>query len=623
MQFDEDRKIAPPRRRPMLILTVVLLGGIALVAGLWFLRVSNNAPAVADSREYQPPSEEGYIGSQACAECHRDIAETYRKHPMARTLRRVDTLLAESLVQPTRARVDGTQRVYEVEFRDDALAHHERMYDAAGELIYDQAVPMDYAVGSGRRAVAFLYQRDSLLFMSPLNWYSGSRTWDLAPGYTPDDPRRFDRRVTDECLSCHSGRVAAVGRSLNRYKSPPFREMSIGCENCHGPGRSHVAFHAAGTAHGSATDLIVNPARLDPVRRESVCNQCHLQGAARIPRYTRSDFDFRPGQSLEEIWTVLVADSGVTEDGKTRSVNHVQQLHESRCFVESNGRFGCISCHDPHRVPADAERATFYRDKCFQCHKDGSCSSPRQERLAKQDSCIACHMPAREASNVSHVSQTDHRILRAPRPSSASSGGEHADNLSFFNRADLRLEPWERSHALGIAIWLHMTKHGREPPSMLGYMLGEALEAVPDDGVSLTVLGAQALNGNFVSSAQRYYEQALAIPAAEEAALAGLLKVNYLSSNWGQAVEYADRLLAIDPCHAPAYSMRADSLKQLGRLAEGAEAARRALECNPTLTPVREWLAAAYRDLGRLEEHQEQEDLLRRMRTARPPQPAE
>lgn len=113
------------------------------------------------------------------------------------------------------------------------------------------------------------------------------------------------------------------------------------------------------------------------------------------------------------------------------------------------------------------------------------------------------------------------------------------------------------------------------------------------------------------------------MPAAEEAALAGLLKVSYLSSHWSLAVEYADRLLEMDPYHAPAHSLRADSLKQLGRLAEGAEAARQALECNPTLIPVREWLAAAYRDLGRLEEQHEQEDILRRMRTARPPQPAE
>lgn len=48
MQFDEDREIEPPRRRPILILTAVLTGGIALGAGFWFLRASNNAPAVAD-----------------------------------------------------------------------------------------------------------------------------------------------------------------------------------------------------------------------------------------------------------------------------------------------------------------------------------------------------------------------------------------------------------------------------------------------------------------------------------------------------------------------------------------------------------------------------------------------
>ena len=37
--------------------------------------------------------------------------------------------------------------------------------------------------------------------------------------------------------------------------------------------------------------------------------------------------------------------------GQFEAVGHVEQMESSRCFRESQGRLGCISCHDPHRLP--------------------------------------------------------------------------------------------------------------------------------------------------------------------------------------------------------------------------------------------------------------------------------
>ena len=131
--------------------------------------------------------------------------------------------------------------------------------------------------------------------MSPLNWYSSSGEWDLAPSYDRDDARRFSRRATDDCLGCHTGRIAALAHSVDRYEGRPFHEVAIGCERCHGPGLSHVEFQLAGNAESEKIVPIVNPASLDPAERESVCYQCHLQ-AERVSRPGRSDLDFRPGE---------------------------------------------------------------------------------------------------------------------------------------------------------------------------------------------------------------------------------------------------------------------------------------------------------------------------------------
>lgn len=621
---DLDAKSFIPRRAALVSAILLTFGGLVAVAwwaaGDWRSRPARDGDGTARQAAAEPSSllgQAGYVGSAACAECHQEIATAYATHPMSRSITRVTAEDVE-LRESQNTRVAGERRVYDVEFRDGVMAHHDRMFDAAGELIYDQAMPVDYVVGSGRRAKAYLHRRGELLFMSPLNWYSASRRWDLAPGYVPDDPRRFSRRVTDECLSCHAGRVNPLGRSLDRYAEPPFHEMAIGCENCHGPGERHVAWHAEGADDGG-TDPIVNPAGLDHDRRESVCYQCHLQAAARVARYGRGDLDFRPGQALREVWTVLDRGSEVTGDGRTRSVNHVQQMRESRCYRESEGRLGCVSCHDPHRVPAEAERLAFYRARCLNCHEESSCSLPLEARREKDDSCVACHMPARDTSNVSHVTQTDHRVLRSPdaAPDDDASGVE-SDGLVLFDQADRTLPDWEQDRALGLAAWIHLSRTDQPPSPSLAQFLDRVLSRVPDDGEVLTTLGTMASAGGRTELARAYYERARRVPASEEAALSGLLDI-YFATDREKALACADRLVEIDPWDARTHALRADLLGALGKEAEGIAAAERAIELDPTLVPVRRWLADAYGKAGRTDEQREQERIVERMGSARPP----
>ncbi|MGC1272594.1 MAG: tetratricopeptide repeat protein [Planctomycetaceae bacterium] len=609
---------------------VASLAAVCVVTGTaaawWFTRHSDGEPALVSETDreksgsaYQPPSSEGYVGSETCARCHAEIAETFKTHPMSRSITRVDPTAEDATVPRSKTLIAGNQRVYDVEIHDDVMVHHERMFDADGELIYDQGHAVDYVVGSGRRAKAYLHQKGDLLFMSPLNWYSQTQKWDMAPSYTPDDPRRFSRRVTDDCLACHAGRIAAVGRSLNKYETPAFHEMAIGCENCHGPGASHVAWHESGRTSAGSTDPIVNPARLTPDERESVCYQCHLIAEVRLPRYGRSELDFRPGQRLSEIWTVLDEGSEVTSEGKTKSVNHVQQMRDSRCFLESDGRFGCISCHDPHRAPAESERITFYRTRCLNCHGEADCSSPRAERDKQNDSCIACHMPGRESSNISHVTQTDHRVRRVPDDPSSDTATTGTKPLVFFNHMDERLPDWEHDRAVALAAWVQLNQSEKPLSPETARRLLDVVEKAPDDGTSLSVLGAIAARNGLTDRAVSYYERARKLPASEEAALSALLDLYYASSDFPNALECADRLIEIDPYDVKAWTLRADALALTGRQDEGITSAEKALDLNPTLIAVREWLVKAYAAVGRTDDREEQERLLRRMRNARPP----
>jgi hypothetical protein len=621
MDLDRTGTPAPAKgRRGALLILFISIGGF--VAALWKFTLRPESPRaepaqsvasrdqVAGGAEYSAPSSAGYVGSEACTACHDDIARAYQSHPMARSIVPVD-LHSENLTSDLSARlVSGKSRYFVVEGESGTLRHHERMADADGKLIYDQAVEMQYVVGSGRRAKAYLHERGGLLFMSPLNWYRQSGRWDLAPGYIADDPRRFERRVTEECISCHVGRAAVVDRGLNRFERPPFHEMAIGCENCHGPGEPHIAWRSS-DAPQKTEDPIVNPARLDPARRDSVCFQCHLQAAARIPRVGRTHLDFRPGQLLEDIWTILDSGSDVGEDGRTRSVNHVQQMRESRCFLGSEGRFGCTSCHDPHRVYPEAERDARYRERCLECHQKNTCSLPLPARQEQNDSCIACHMPARESSNVAHVTQTDHRVPR--KPSVESMPKSRSETLSFLDRADLRLSPLEKDRAMGLGVWLRLSKTGRQVPDEIPRLLWGVHDEIPEDAMTTLALGDIATQRGKSDLSRRFYEEALKNPESEEAGLNGLLEVYYLASEHEAALRCADRLIEIDPGHAKAHAIRADLLRASGRLEEGIAAARKALELNPTLEPVRKWLAESLERSGDKEGGRRELEILDRM----------
>ncbi len=184
----------------------------------------------------------------------------------------------------------------------------------------------------------------------------------------------------------------------------------------------HVAAHE-GVAGLDVAQTIVNPRRLEPALREAVCEQCHLQGEARIVRAGSSLWDYRPGLPLEEFVSVFVHPPGRAAGKK--SVSHVEQMHESRCFQASAGQMGCIFCHDPHVLPAEGERRTWYRGRCLQCHQETSCGLSLDERRPSGDSCVDCHMPRNGSANIAHASITDHRIVRRPVP--AAPDGDSAD----------------------------------------------------------------------------------------------------------------------------------------------------------------------------------------------------
>ncbi|MDQ2900826.1 MAG: hypothetical protein M3Y07_13660 [Acidobacteriota bacterium] len=461
-----------------------------------------------------------FIGNQACRPCHAAIADAYATTAMARSSGRVASIPpAVFIAAGHRYRIADNRLLFEMGFETGS-------------------VPFDYFIGSNAAGRSFLFARDNYLFELPVTWYSQKRKWDASPGYEREKAIRLNRPVEPSCLECHASRVRPVFQTQNRYGDPPFLENGVGCERCHGPGSEHV--------RDPAKARMVNPAKLEPERRDSICSQCHLTGEARIERPGRSMAEFRAGDRVADYATYFVWKLG-RRDLKVTS--HVEKLAASACKRVSGDALWCGTCHDPH-TNADKTQAA-----CLSCHADAHRGDDRAESR-----CASCHMPKSQAVDANHGVLTDHSIPRVPQPSVpptpgdlvvfAGTADDRAFGLAYYEVGDVRAREYLlRAKPADLPVRLRLA--ALEKDSRRAVALYESvLRENPGQTVALVNLGSlYAANGRVVE-AGRLWERALATNPAIEEAVLNLAKIRPAA----EAKSIIKRYLDVNPASAEARS---------------------------------------------------------------------
>ena len=376
-----------------------------------------------------------------------------------------------------------------------------------------------YFIGSGKKRRAYLFSDDGFLFETPLNWYSQEKRWNMTPAFTQAVEIPMNLPAYVDCLNCHtSGMQAPVAGTDSKYLGKPFLHGGITCERC----------HSADTDHAGGKGTIVNPAKLAPDRRDSICMECHFEGTAAVQQPGKHVYEFQPGERLSDYIHYFVLTQ--TQEQVPKALSQFEALSQSTCKRKSGDKMWCGSCHDVHSKPAPAEEGAYYRGKCLACHGE---IFGAKHHTDKPD-CRPCHMPALPSKDVAHTQSTDHRILRYPSAAPLPQLQVRGKPLAAFPARD---ESLITTRDLALA-WETLAQRNFEGASQQAEVyLRKAANERPDDAVLLAALGFVEQQHGREADARDLYERALKIdPLANDAATdLGILEAK--AGNLRHAVE--------------------------------------------------------------------------------------
>jgi hypothetical protein len=433
-----------------------------------------------------------------------------------------------------------------------------------------------YSIGSGRRGRSYLFAADDFVFESPVNWYADSHRWDMAPAYGNVREIPLNLPAYPQCLRCHtSGMQLPINGSQNEYPTPLFTQDGVGCERCHGPGAAHIK--------GAA---IVNPVKLTPDRRDSVCMQCHLEASVAIERAGRHASDFRPGDVLDDYLRHYVLSTSQSSGLSANS--QFEALAQSTCKKKSGDSMSCMSCHDPHSYPSADERASYYRGKCLACH--GVAFGAKHD--PDKPDCTACHMPASMSTDIAHTEVTDHRIQRRPELSPQLLQDSNAQTSSR------KLVPFPYSkdaeddvRDLALA-WQSVAGSGGASDAAVqaDKLLQQAVKQSSDDPAVLSGLAYAELKRDAPDHARELYQKALALDPNLIDAAANLGVIEARSGHLSDAVKLWQGAFDRAPGDSSIGMNLARSFCEAGRMKDSRASVLRVLKFNPDLTGARKLL---------------------------------
>ena len=393
-----------------------------------------------------------FAGSASCEDCHaaEHAAWTGSHHDLAMQHATVDTVLgdfdgAELTVHDVTSRFfvrDGRFFVH-TDGPDGEMADFEITYVFGVAPLQQYLVPFPdgrlQALGlawDSRPAAAggqrwfHLYPGQDIDYDDELHWTGQQQNWNYM------------------CADCHSTNLdKGYDEATDRFQTT-WSEIDVGCEACHGPAKSHLAWagqsdelksadvskgldvllhdrHGVSWPVDSSTGMASRSGPNESRLEIEVCAACHAR-RGRLSAGVEEDPVF-----LNHHMPAFLAEGLYYDDGQIRDEVYIWgSFTQSRMHAAG---VTCSDCHDPHslelRAPGEAVCAQCHAPATFavRAHHGHTEGSPGAD-------CLACHMP--ETTYMVVDPRRDHSI-RVPRPDLAlATGAPDACSVCHADRED-------------------------------------------------------------------------------------------------------------------------------------------------------------------------------------------
>jgi len=376
-------------------------------------------------------ADDGYIGSQACAGCHREAYDNWRgsHHDLAMQPANSATVLGDfddaefthygvtsvfyrqgdNFLVSTDG-TGGSLQDFRIKYTFGVYPLQQYLVEIPGGRMQALSIAWDARpqVEGGQRWF-HLYPDEPIPHDDLLHWTQPSQNWNTG------------------CAECHSTNLQKNYDATTRRFNTAWSEVNVACEACHGPGVDHQLWAERGegwqnfeSSRGFEVALDERRGvhwRLDPgasiasrsqprdsAREIETCARCHSRRSA-------ISNDYRHGEPLLNHYLPSLLTEGLYyPDGQIDD-----EVYVYGSFLQSKMHAAgvtCSDCHEPHSLALRAPG----NGVCLQCHLAQRYDVGKHhfhEPGSSGASCAECHMPTR---NYMVVDPRHDHSMRIPRP---------------------------------------------------------------------------------------------------------------------------------------------------------------------------------------------------------------
>ncbi len=495
------RKEHIKRKMHRSVIVVIIIFAV-VVTGLLALRGRFPIGTKAPIKDRYPPDqkteEAGFVGSQACAECHREQFDLWKgsHHDLAMQVAseqsvRGDFNNAEFTYYGKKTTFyrrnghymvrtdgpDGKLDDYEIKYTFGVYPLQQYLIEFPDGRLQALGIAWDSRPESeGGKRWFHLYPNEKITHDDELHWTGINQNWNFM------------------CAECHSTDVKKRYDFNVKTFNTTWSELNVSCEACHGPGSTHVlwAKRMKGLEKSLADEddgLKVHFEKYDDrdwvvdhntgnARRTKkgssnveidVCARCHSRRTLMWDEYIY-------GNPLMDTHMPTLLEEGIYyPDGQIE-----EEVYEYGSFIQSKmyqKGVTCTDCHDPHSLKLRAEG----NQVCLQCHlaeKYDSKSHHFHDMNSSGARCVGCHMVSKTYMVIDP--RHDHSI-RIPRPDfsikfSTPNACNNCHSDRSFEWADELIDKWHAAKQSDTHDYVEAIYKGRRGEALAEEMLIELAE---------------------------------------------------------------------------------------------------------------------------------------------------